>query len=381
MPTARATAAWTAVLAVIGCSRGQAAAPSMPPAPEVSVARVVKRTITDWQDATGRLAAIDSVELHPRIAGPIVAIYFTEGAKVKRGALLFRIDPLPLQQQVERAQADRALARSQLALASADRQRVERLFQAHSVSREALDQSITGQASAVSTLEAREAALAAARIDLGYSRVTAPIDGHVSRALITTGNLVSSASTLTTIVSGDQIYAYFDVDESTYLKLTHTPIHGLEVRMGLSDEQGVPRRGVLDFVDNQIDPHTGTIRARARFDDEGGRLVPGLFARIRVQAGPPAPALLVDDKATLVDQDRKYVYVVDASNRALRKDIQVGPLQDDGLRVVTSGLSPNDRVIVHGVQKVFAPGMPVRPVEVAMGAPSKQDAARAAPNH
>jgi multidrug efflux system membrane fusion protein len=144
------------------------------------------------------------------------------------------------------------------------------------------------------------------------------------------------------------------------------------VQMALADEQNFPHDGVIDFVDNQIDPHTGTIRARARFDG-GGRLVPGLFARIRVQTGAPTPALLIDEESVLVDQDRTYVYVIDAQNRALRKNVEVGRVQDDGLRVVTKGLSPNDRVIVHGVQKVFAPGMPVRPVEIAMGAPSPQD--------
>jgi multidrug efflux system membrane fusion protein len=379
MPTARAAAAWIAVFAAAGCSKSEAAAPSPPP-PEVSVARVVTRTVTEWQDATGRLAAIDSVDLHPRVSGYIEAIHFTEGAHVKRGALLFRIDPRPLQQQVDLHEAERARARSQLALAQADRARVQRLFETHSVTREALDQSNTGYANALSAVLASEAALASARLDLGYSRITAPIDGRVSRAMITTGNLVSSASTLTTIVSDGAIYAYFDVDESAYLRLTHERMPSRRVQMALSDEQDFPHQGVLDFVDNQIDPHTGTIRARARFEG-GGRLVPGLFARIRVQAGMPAPALLIDDEAVLIDQDRNYVYVIDAQHRALRKNIEIGRVQDDGLRVVTSGLQASDRVIVHGVQKVFAPGMPVRPVEIAMGARSPGDAAHAPPGH
>jgi multidrug efflux system membrane fusion protein len=379
MPIARVAAAWIAVLAA-SCSRGEAAAPSPPP-PEVSVARVVKRTITDWQDATGRLAAIDSVELHPRVSGYIEAIHFTEGAHVKRGQLLFRIDPRPFQQQVDRYEAERARARSQLALAQVDRARVQHLFAAHSVSREVFDQSNTGYANAQSALAASEAALATAKLDLGYARVTAPIDGRVSRAMITVGNLVGSASTLTTIVSDGAIYAYFDVDESAYLKLTHTRMPARRVEMALSDEQDFPHAGELDFIDNQIDPHTGTIRARARFDNADGRLVPGLFARIRVQAGEPAPALLIDEEAVLIDQDRNYVYVIDAQNRALRKNVEVGRVQDDGLRVVTSGLTANDRVIVHGVQKVFVPGMPVRPVEIAMGAPSPQDAAHAPQGH
>jgi membrane fusion protein, multidrug efflux system len=381
MPTARIAAAWITFLgtAAIGaCSRGEAAAPAPPP-PEVSVARVVTRTIIDWLDATGRLAAIDSVELHPRVSGYIQAIHFTEGAHVKRGALLFSIDPRPLQQQVDRYEAERARAGSQLALARIDQQRVQHLFEARSVSRETLDQSNTAYANAQSAVDASEAALASARLDLSYARVTAPIDGRVSRAMITTGNLVGSASTLTTIVSDGAIYAYFDVDESAYLRLTHERMPARRVQMALADEQEFPHSGEIDFVDNQIDPHTGTIRARARFD-AGGRLVPGLFARIRVQTSAPAPALLIDEEAVLVDQDRNYVYVVDPHNRALRKNVEVGRVQDDGLRVVTKGLSPNDRVIVHGVQKVFAPGMPVRPVEIAMGAPSPQDA-QAPPGH
>jgi multidrug efflux system membrane fusion protein len=368
---ARVAARLVALLcaACASCSRSMAAPPPKPPPPEVSVARVATRTIADYEESTGRLAAIDSIEVHPRVGGYIEAVHFTQGSRVKQGALLFRIDPRPFEQQVDRLMAERRQARSQLALVQLDHERVQRLFEAHSISREAFDQSTTAQAQAMSALDAVEASLASARIDLGYTRVRAPIDGRASSALITKGNLVSSASTLTTIVSDGAIYGDFDVDESAYLKLTHGGVRANQVTMALSDEQGFPRRGTLEFFNNQLDPRTGTIRVRVRFDNEDGRLVPGLFARVRIQAGSPAPALLVDDKAVLIDQDRKFVYVLDAQHRAQRKNVRVGRVLDDGLRVVSDGLDANDRVIVYGVQKIFVPGMPVRPVEIVMGAP------------
>jgi multidrug efflux system membrane fusion protein len=227
-------------------------------------------------------------------------------------------------------------------------------------------------------VRAAEAAVATAKLDLAFTDVRSPIDGRAGRALVTGGNLAKADATLlTTVVSQDPVYVYFESDEQTFLRYaelarkgeragTHNP-----VRVGLASESGYPHEGTVDFVDNQVDPKTGTIRARAVLRNPDRLFTPGLFARVQVQGSGRIDALLVDDKAVLTDQDRKYVYVLGPKNAALRKDVVLGPMID-GLRVVESGLTPKDRVIVNGVQKVFFPGMPVVPKFVAMDAPAPQ---------
>jgi multidrug efflux system membrane fusion protein len=357
-----------------GCGAPRADSQQKMAPPEVSVARVVKKSARDFSDFSGRLQAMNTVEVHPRVGGYVTSVEFKEGAHVKKGEPLFNIDARPFEYQVRRLDAERRRAESHRALAKADSARGDQLFQAGSIARAEFDRLSATDAESTAALDSVTAALALARLDVEFAFVRAPIDGRVSRALITPGNLVSTATLLTTLVSDGPLYVYFDVDEATFLRLTRTEKDEKFVQVGLSDEEGYPHRGSLDFLDNQVDPHTGTIRARAIMDNEDGRLTPGLFARARLVGGETFVATLIDDKAILTDQDRKYVYVLDGDNRAQRKNIVIGRMVD-GLRVAQSGLDERDRIVVHGVQKIFAPGMPVKPREVAMGAPPPEPVA------
>jgi multidrug efflux system membrane fusion protein len=355
-------------LAVSGCSDTKAETqPKMPPA-EVSVAQVTTKPAESWNDFSGRLEAINTVELHPRVGGYINGVHFKEGSHVKKGELLFDIDPRAFAFQVTRLEAERRRAQSQLDLAKADGDRGTKLFSTGAISRAEYDRSSTADSSATASLDSIKASLSAARLDLEFTQVRAPIAGTVSRAVVTPGNLVSTSSVLTTLVSEGPLYTYFDVDEATFLDINKPGSDSKTVRVGLVDEDGYPRTGTVDFLDNRVDPRTGTVRARALIENTDGRLLPGLFARVRLVGGHPKTAMLIDDKAVMTDQDRKYVYVVDEKNTAQRKNIIVGRLVD-GLRVAESGLDPKDRVVVQGVQKIFFPGMPVQAKEVVMGAP------------
>jgi RND family efflux transporter MFP subunit len=360
---------WSLVIllvAVAACSRGLAepAPASPPPPPDVSVARVVKRSVQDWQDFTGRLEAKHSVQLRPRVSGHIEAVQFTEGARVKKHQVLFRIDPRPFREEVSRLEAELRRGESQLALAKINHERGTRLLAQGAAAAGDFDKLTSARSDAAANLDSLRAALAAARLNLEFTNVRAPIDGRASYALIQAGNLAQSDSVLTTIVSEDPIYAYFDVDEATYLRSTRGA-GSISLQMGLSGEDGYPHQGKLDFVDNQVNPQTGTIRARGVFANAERRFTPGLFSRVRLVSNERFDALLVDDKALLTDQDRKYVYVLDESGKAQRRDVELGRMLGD-LRIVRSGLSENERVIVSGIQKVFAPGMPVQATEVAM---------------
>lgn len=354
------------------CSSTHAAPPaaSAPPPPEVSVARVITRNVQDWQDFTGRLEPVHSVELRPRVSGHIEAVLFDEGARVKKGQVLFKIDPRPFREEVNRLNADLRRAESQVALARSNHQRGEKLLSEGAATAGEFDRLVAARADAAANTDSVRASLELARLNLEFTNVRSPIDGRVSYAMIQAGNLVQSGSVLTRIVSEHPIYAYFDVDEATYLKSARSPEGNTTLQMGLSGESGYPHSGKLDFVDNQLDPRTGTIRARGVFDNQDHRFTPGLFTRVRLQNNASFEAMLVDDKALMTDQDRRYAYVVDATGKAQRKDVQLGRMVD-GLRVVRSGLSKDDRVIVQGTQKVFMPGMPVKATEVAMANPEK----------
>ncbi len=356
------------LLAAAACSQTQAETQHQMPPAEVAAARVVSKQIENFTDFSGRLEATNNVELHPQVEGTVNAIHFIEGAHVKKGELLFEIDPRRFQQQVSRLQAEERRAQSDLVLATSDRQRSERLTQSGAIAPVELERNTAREAESKAALDATRAALALARLDLGYAGVRAPIDGRVSRALVTPGNLVTPATALTTLVSDGALYVYFDIDEATYLAISRGPRDAKIVRIGLMDEEGFPHEGTLDFLDNRVDPRSGTMHARAKIDNVDGRLMPGLFTRVRLVGGGSAQVLLVDDKAVLTDQDRKYVYVVGEGNRAQRKNIVIGRIAD-GLRVVQSGLDANDRVVVHGVQKIFFPGAPLNPRDIEMGAP------------
>jgi membrane fusion protein, multidrug efflux system len=353
-----------------------------PPPPEVDVAAVVQREVTDWRPYSGRLEAVDSVEVRPQVSGPIVAVHFQSGALVKKGDPLFTIDPAPFQAEVDRAQAQVAASQAQVTYANADLQRAERLVQSQTLTRQTLDERQNTASSAVANLRAAQAALEIAKLNLGYTNVTAPISGRVSRAEMTVGNVVAAgaaAAPLTSLVSVSPIYASFDVDEQTYLShiASEKDARGVPVRLGLINEDNYPRTGTVEHVDNQLDTRSGTIRVRAKFDNPDGRLVPGLYARILVGGSSAHNALLVDDRAVGTDQDKKFVLVIGAEDKVEYRPIRVGGLQD-GLRVVMDGLSAGERIVVNGLQHA-RPGDRIRPKDVAMGSDPAKTATAMAP--
>ncbi len=363
-------------VAISACSSEAAPNAGMPPPPEVSVATVLTKPVHQWDSFTGRVSAVETVELRPRVSGYVQRVAFTEGQEVKKGDLLFEIDPRPYRAALDQAQAALASARSEARLAQAQDARAQALIEAKAISREEFETRKAATAQGDAGVRAAEAAVAAARLNLQFTQVRAPIDGRIGRAMVTEGNLAQADATLlTTLVSQDPMYVYFESDEQTYLRYGDLARKGERersrnpVRVGLADEQGYPHEGTVDFVDNQVDPATGTIRARAVLPNPDRVFTPGLFARVQVEGSGEFKAMLVDDKAVLTDQDRKYVYVLGPKNTAVRKDVALGGMID-GLRVVQSGLAASDKVIVHGVQKVFMPGMPVAPKTIAMGAPA-----------
>ena len=361
---------------LVGCDEG-VAQNAAPQAPTVSAADVVVKSISQWDSFNGRIEAVESVQLRPRVSGYIDKVNYTEGQEVKKGQVLFTIDDRTYRATLEQAQAALARAKTQASLAQSEANRTDKLVNTHLVSREEWEQRRAAAVQAQADIRAAQAAVDAAQLNLDFTKVTAPIDGRASRALITSGNLVTagdSASVLTTLVSQKTVYVYFDVDESTYLHYQKLALSGqgaasnhqaLPVEIGLVGEDGYPHQGKVDFLDNQLTPSTGTIRMRALLDNTQRQFTPGLFARVRLPGSAEFQATLIDDKAVLTDQDRKYVYVVDKESKAQRRDITPGRLAD-GLRIVQQGLKPGDKVIVDGLQKVFMPGMPVNAKTVAM---------------
>lgn len=372
-------------LALAGCSRS--AAPPPPPPPQVGVAGVVQKDVTLWDEFTGRIEAVDKVEIRPRVTGYLDRIAFEEGSQVKKGELLFQIDEREYRAAHARAVAEVERARSRAALAQRQLERSRQLVNSKLIARNDLDLREDELVQAQADIKASQAAAEQARLNLEFTRVTAPIDGRVGKALVTPGNLVAAGSSvLTTLVSLDPVYVSFDGDENTYLRyqelersgeLPSARTAGNPVRMGLADEEGYPHRGSMNFVDNELDAGTGTIRARAVFSNKDGRFTPGLFARVQLLGSGAQSALLINDRAVLTDQDRKFVYVIGPENKALRRDVKLGA-QVDGLRIVVQGLAANERVVVSGVQKVFFPGMPVDPQEVPMERPEQPPPAVAA---
>ena len=361
-------------LVLAACGRSQATGkPSAPPAPEVTVAGVIAKPLRDWEEFSGRLQAVDSVEIRPRVSGFIDSIQFTEGARVQKGQLLFRIDPRPFQAEVNRLGAEVRRTRSQSALAASNHDRGKRLVAQHMISQQDFDQLATTASTTSDDIGAAVAALETARLNLEFTEVRSPISGRVSRALITAGNLVSNTSILTTVVSDDPVYAYFDADEQTYLKFAGNaaPADGPRVGqdsvfMGLIDEEGYPHTGRLDFVDNQVDPQSGTIRGRAVFDNKDGRFTPGLFARIKLVGGQVKDTVLIDERAVGTDLGKKFVLALKPDNTLEYRPVTLGA-SVDGLRVVNTGLAANDVIVINGLQHV-KPGIAVTPTKVAMDA-------------
>ncbi|MEX2123600.1 MAG: efflux RND transporter periplasmic adaptor subunit [Woeseia sp.] len=372
-------AAMIALAAVAGC-RGEAATESMPPPPEVSVATVLVKEVRPWDEFTGHIEAVETVELRPRVSGYIERVNYEEGGEVAKGDVLFVIDQRTYRAELARAEAELARATTQAELARSEVVRAKKLADARAISTEELDQRNSALAQSEANIRAAQAAVDVARLDLEFTEVRAPISGRAGRALVTPGNLVSTqpnATILTTIVSLDPVYVYFEGDERSYLRYNAMSRNGERqssrdarnpVRVGLAGDAGYPYEGEMDFMDNQVNSDTGTIRARAVLPNPDRVFTPGLFARVQLAGSDTFRATLIDDKAVLTDQDRKYVYVVGEDASAQRRDVQLGRMID-GLRVVEAGLEPGDQVIVHGVQKIFMPGMPVNPQVIAMGDP------------
>jgi len=323
--------------------------------------------LQDSAEFTGRLEAIESVEIRPRVGGYVESVHFAEGGRVAEGDLLYQIDPRPFKAEVDRLTAERERAVAQLGLAKSYRDRAERLLARNATSQEEFERNAADASVAAAQLAAINAALEAAELNLSFTHVTAPIAGRVSRAIVTAGNLVDASTVLTTLVSDGAVYAYFDVDEHTYLQHVResNAADASVVHVGLINEEGYPHTARLDFVDNQVDPNHGTIRARAVLENPDGQFTPGLFARMQLVSSSRYSAALVDDRAVGTDLGRRFVFVVDEQGVVQYRSIETGKLVD-GLRIVTNGLAGGDVVIVNGVQRV-RPGVNVAETRVAMG--------------
>lgn len=352
-----------------------------PPAPEVTVAQVLLRPVSDANAFTGRIQAVDTIQIKPRVSGYVDSVHFREGATVKKGDLLFTIDPRPYRAESDRLAANLAQARAEAKNADANAARGSKLVQQHAVSQEEADRLDTAAASAKAQVASVQAALDNARLNLSFTEVRAPVDGKVSNAQITAGNLVTPSDTLTSVVTVDPMYVYFDVDEQTFLKLDRlrrSSGHAPDVEMGLADEEGYPHIGKIDFVDNQVRAGAGTIRLRAVFPNTDGAYTAGLFARVELRSGNTQPRALIDDKAVGTDLGNKFVYVVGKDKKVEYRRVATGALVD-GLRVVDSGLNADDVIVVNGLQRV-RPGVEVNAKRVTMASLVPESARNVAAN-
>ncbi len=352
--------------------------PQQQPPPDVSVAAVVPKSVTEWDEYSGHVEAIESAEIRPRVSGHLNRVHYPEGGLVEKGQLLFTIDNREYKAIADAARADTARAEARLALAKQELSRAETLVTDRAVSQGEVDQRQMEAQQAEADVLAARANLAKADLDLGFTRITSPITGRAGEALVKPGNLVApNQSLLTTVVSIDPVYVTFTGDERAYLRYQELARAGNRessrdarnpVLIGLANEEGFPHRGEVDFVDNALNPATGTIRARAILPNPDGVFTAGLFARVRLLGGSQTNALLINEQAVLTDQDRRYVYVLGKDNAAERRDVKLGP-HVEGLVVVESGLKPGDKVIINGMRKIFFPGQPVNPREVPMDQP------------
>jgi multidrug efflux system membrane fusion protein len=361
------------LISTFAASCARPAAQQAPAAdPQVTVAAVLARDVTEWDEFTGRLEAVNTVSIRPRVSGYVSTVRFVEGALVEKGALLFQIDPRPFQAEVDRLRAELERARATVQRARSERQRAERLSAENAMSAEERERRASFADEAAAQAAAVEAALRAAELNLEFTRVTAPIAGRIGRAIVTPGNLVSSgpgeATLMTTLVSLDPIYAAFDADEQTFLRYANGGGRGVRaarpIEMALAGDEDFPRDGTLTFLDNQLDPETGTIRGRAVFRNPDGALTPGLFVRLRLSGSGRTRSTLVQDRAVGTDLDKRFVLVVDAQGTVHYRAVTLGPLVD-GLRVIRTGLVEGERVIVNGLQRV-RPGVKVAVEAVAM---------------
>jgi multidrug efflux system membrane fusion protein len=367
----------------IGCKQAAEAKPKLAPAP-VDAAQVITKDIRVADEFNGRVWATNVVDVRPRVTGYIDRIAFREGQIVHKGDLLYVIDPRQYKDAADNAKAQLDREHAAADFAKIQEERAQRLKQSDAVSQEELQNRGSDLLQSGARVKAAEAAVASAELNLSYTEVRSPIDGRISRTQLTIGNLAQADQTvLTTVVSVDPVYVYFDCDEQSYLRFQQSAHRGSgvgsenPVRVALADEEGFPHAGHIDFVDNQLNPSTGTIRARVVLPNPDHVLTPGLFARVQLQSAAPTQAMLIDAKAVLTDQDRKYVYVVGPGNTAQRKEIVLGGMSD-GLRIVKSGLTPEDLVIVGGLQLIYFPGAPVSPKTTSMEASTQASAVIAA---
>jgi RND family efflux transporter MFP subunit len=357
-------------IALAGCqSRADTPPPGAMGPPPVSVAPAVKRQVQEFDEFVARLEAPQSVDIRPRVTGYIKKVHFKDGQEVKQGDLLFTIDPDPYLAELARARAQLVAAHTQVDLAISEEARGRKLIDVKAISQQEYDQLTSGTRNQAANVQAAEAAVQAAELNVGYTQIRAPIAGRLSRANVTAGNLVNIGDpVLTSLVSQDKVYAYFDAAEDAYLKYVRLAREGSHagsgtspnpVVMGLADEEGFPHRGVLDFVDNRLNTQTGTMRGRAVFDNAERRFTPGLFARVRLVGSGTYSAVLTPEQAIGTDQSKKFVLVIGQDNKAQFREIKLGALID-GMRVISSGLFAGDLVVVDGLQRV-RPGMPVTP--------------------
>jgi RND family efflux transporter MFP subunit len=368
------------VVQLAGCSPSVSATPANAPAPpSVSVATVLSRQISDFDEFTGRFEAVERVEIRPRVSGYIASVNFVQGREVAKGDVLFVIDPRPYEAELKQAQAQLEQARSQLTLATSEQDRATKLLGAHAISREELESRDAAFAQAHANVAGAQAAVDTAALNLSFTRVTAPLTGVVSRAEITAGNLVTSGQTLlTTLVSVDPIYVSFQGDEQGFLNFMNYARKGSEaeashpVFVGLANEQGYPHQGTIAFVDNEIDGATGTVRVRGRLENHNREFTPGMFARVKITGTKTFAAMLINESAVGTDQGLKYVLRVGTDNTLEYRQVKLGAVVD-GLQVVREGLSPGDTIVVNGLQHVRA-GMAITPQRVAMGEEHLNDA-------
>lgn len=342
-------------------------------APPVSVAAAIERDVQQWNEFSGRLVAVERVEIRPRVSGAITAIHFTEGAIVKKGAPLFTIDPRPYAAEVTRAEGALASAQAQLELGKREFARAQRLVADKTMAQRAYDERQNNLRVAEANLKSARASLEAARLNLDYTRITAPISGRAGRAELTLGNLVEAgpnAPVLTSIVSNAPIYADFEVDEQSFLAYASAKAAGkgnnekIPVMLALAGEHEATHQGYLQSFDNRLNAATGTIRVRAVFDNPDGSLIDGLYARVRVGAARGGPVVLITDRAVGTDQSKKFVYVVGEDHKVAYREITLGGVAE-GLRVVREGLKAGENIVVNGLQRV-RPGAEVQPQQVAM---------------
>jgi multidrug efflux system membrane fusion protein len=370
-----------AALVLSACSKPSAQETGQRPAdsPPVSAAIVLEKSVVETQEFSGRLEAVERVEIRPRVSGFIASVNFQPGAEVRKGDVLFVIDPKPYEAEADRAQAAALAARAKADLAKLELARAEKLISEKAIAQREADEKASNVKELEATARAAQAALETAKLNLGYTRVHAPINGRISKAEVTAGNLVDASVVLTSVVSYNPIYASFDGDEQSFLRVAALARNGkpATVRIGLTNESGFPHEGKLEFVDNRVDPATGSVRMRAVLRNADNALAPGLFARIQLASGNGTAgatnAALITDRAIGTDQNRKFVYVINEEGKAEYRAVRLGPLID-GLRIVREGVKPGEKIVVNGLQRV-RPGAPVTTQLVPMEAEAEQSKA------